>query len=300
VIAVDLIREVEGVPKPMTEALRKIDRLIGVCSHPDDQYAGFKLPQGLDRQVGFADMAADPDGSIRRNLLNLPTDAICPAPHALSVTAAALYLNRTPEQLFTQLPRMDGKTHPAAYQQADERASLLKPDVYGHLMVHYRGTPIPSLTMADFMKNRAGNVQLTGKLVFIGVTRSTMKDFRNTPLATNRAGVFIHAEKANHLIRLINQRETPIWMWSEQQEWGWILFWTTIAGITTALYFPLRSPLQTLNGLLRVGLVLLALYGSCLVIFMQRSGWVPLIPAVASVLLSTAAVAGSSFRRREP
>ncbi len=300
VIAVDLIRDVEGVPQPIAETLRSIDRLIGICSPPGEQSAGFKLPQGLDRQIGFADMASDPDQVIRRNLLNLPTDPICPARQALSVTAAALYLNRTPEQILSTLPRMDGKTHPAAYQQAEERATLLKPNAYGHLMVHYRGSTIPQMTMADFMKNRAGNVQLTGKVVFIGITRSNMEDFRNTPLATQIPGVFIHAAKTDHLIRLLNQRETPLWMWNEQEEWGWILLWATIAGITTVLCLPIRSPLQGLNALSRAGIVVLVLYGSCIVIFMQRSGWVPFIPAATSLLLTSTAVAGSSLKRSEP
>jgi CHASE2 domain-containing sensor protein len=296
VIAVDLIRDVEGVPKPMVESLRNIDRLIGICSPPGQQAAGFKVPQGIDRHIGFADLASDPDIVVRRHLLTLPNDAICPARQSLSVTAAALYLNRTPEQLLSTIPLMDGKTHPAAYQQTEERATLLKPESYGHLMVHYRGSTIPQMTMADFMKNRAGNVQLAGKVVFIGITRSNMEDFRNTPLATKIPGVFIHAQQTDHLIRMVNQREAPLWMLNEQEEWGWILLWATIAGLMAVLGLPIRSSLQGLHALGRVGIVVLVLYGSCIVMFMQRSGWVPFIPAAASILLTSSVVAGSSLR----
>ena len=165
-------------------------------------------------------MAQDPDGRIRRHLLTFPAEPNCPATHSIATVAAAKYLRRSPEALIATLPRLDGKTHPAAYQQTDERSSLLFPKDYAHLLIHYRSTPIPSLSMGDFMNNRSGNIQLTGKIILIGVKRSGSTDYHGTPLTPRTPGVLIHAAKANDLIRLALDRETPIWVWSEQQEWG--------------------------------------------------------------------------------
>ena len=285
VIGVDLIRDAKGLSKPITRSLRTMDNLIGTCSHPGADTPGFRVPQGLDKHIGFVDMAQDPDGRIRRHLLTYPTELNCPATHSIATVAAAKYLNRTPEALIAALPKLDGKTHPAGYQQKDERTSLLFPEYYAHLLIHYRSTPIPRMSMGDFMNNRSGNVQLTGKIVLIGVTRPGSPDYHGTSLTPRTAGVFIHAAKANDLIRLVRDRETPIWVWSEQQEWGWILFWASASGIVAVITQHAQAHRSGLNRVMTISSVAIVLYGSCVVIFMQRSGWVPLVPTVGAIVL---------------
>lgn len=129
----------------MSDSLRTLDNLIGACSYPDANTPGFRVPQGLDRNIGFVDMSKDPDGRIRRHLFTFPADPNCPATYSIATVAAAKYLRRTPEALISMLPKLNGKTHPAAYQQANERDSLLFPKYYAHLLIHYRSTPIPMI-----------------------------------------------------------------------------------------------------------------------------------------------------------
>ena len=288
VIGVDLIRDGKGLSKPMTNSLRTMDNLIGACYHSGTDMPGFRVSQGLDRSIGFVDMAQDPDGRIRRHLLTSPASQDCLATHSIATVAAAKYLNRTPKELIATLPKLDGKTAPAAYQQTDERNSLRLPD-FAHLLIHYRSTPIPRMSMGDFMNNRSGNVQLTGKMVFIGVARSGSTDYHATPLMQTTPGVFIHAAKANDLVRLVRDRETPIWVLSEQQEWGWILFWASTSGLVAVLLQHVNtqhSNTQSLRNLaVTVSSVAIVLYGSCVVIFMQRSGWVPWVPTVGAIVL---------------
>ena len=285
VIGVDLIRDTKGLSKPMTDSLRKMDNLIGACFHTGSDAPGFRIPQGLDQHIGFVDMAQDPDGRIRRHLFTFPAEPNCPATHSIATVAAAKYLNRTPEALISTLPRLDGKTHPAAYQQKDERATLLLSEYYANLLIHYRSTPIPRMSMGDFMNNRSGNVQLAGKMVFIGVARLGNADYHGTPLISSTAGVFIHAAKANDLVRLVRDRETPIWVWSEQREWGWILFWASASGIVAVIIQRSNASRSVRNLAITVSSVFIVLYGSCVVIFMQRSGWVPLVPTVGAIVL---------------
>ncbi len=298
VIAVDLIREVKGLSTSMTDPLRKMDPLIGGCAHPSKTSLGFQPPQGIDRQVGFFDMAHDPDKSIRRHLLTFlpneppnPADP-CSATYSIAVTAAAKFLSLTPKDLVAKLPILDGKYQPGGYQQPNERKSLIYPEYYGHLLVHYRGSRIATMTMGDFMNDRSGKVQLNGKIVFIGITRNSSDDKHPTPLAPKTFGVMIQAEKTNHLIRLIQDRETPIWVWSEQQEWGWIAGWAIVAGVVIAIGGRSQQPITTrlLTFVLRTGGVGVVLYGSCVIIWMQQSGWVPLLPTVGAIVLSAAGV----------
>ena len=284
VIGVDLIRDAKGLSKPMTDSLRTMDNLIGPCSHQGLDTPGLRVSQGLDRTVGFVDMAQDPDRRIRRHLLTYPASQDCPATHSIATVAAAKYLNRTPEALIAALPKLDGKIAPAAYQQANERDSLRLPD-FAHLLIHYRSTPIPRMSMGDFMNNRSGNVQLTGKMVFIGVARSGSTDYHATPLMPTTPGVFIHAAKANDLIRLVRDRGTPIWVLSEQQEWGWILVWASTSGLVAVLLQEFNAQRSVRNLVITVSSVAIVLYGSCVVIFMQRSGWVPWVPTVGAIVL---------------
>jgi CHASE2 domain-containing sensor protein len=303
VIAVDLIRDVKGLPTSMTDPLRKMDSLIGGCSHPSKTSLGFQAPQGLDRQVGFFDMAQDPDKSIRRNLLTFrptepqkPTDP-CFAAYSIAVTAAAKFLGLSPKDLVAKLPILDGKYQPGGYQQPNERKSLIYPEYYGHLLIHYRGARISTLTMGDFMNDRSGKVQLNGKIVFIGITRNSSGDKHPTPLTPETLnpktfGVMIHAEKTNHLIRLVQDREAPIWVWSERQEWGWIAGWAIVAGTVVVIGGRLQQTMVTrlLTFIIRTSSVVVVLYASCVIIWMQQSGWVPLISTVGAIVLSAAGV----------
>ena len=289
VIGVDLIRDAKGLSKPMSDSLRTMDNLIGACYHSGADTPGLQVSQGLDRNIGFVDMAQDPDGRIRRHLFTFPASPECLATHSMATVAAAKYLNRTPEALIRTIPRLDGKTAPSAYQQTDERNSLRLPEDYAHLLIHYRSTPIRRMSMGDFMNNRSGNVQFAGKMVFIGVARSGSTDYHATPLTPSTPGVFIHAAKADDLVRLVRDRETPIWVWSEQQEWGWILFWASVSGIVAIIIqqsnTQYSNALSVRNFAITVSSVAIVLYGSCVVIFMQRSGWVPWVPTIGAIVL---------------
>ncbi len=335
VIAVDLIRDTKGLPLSLTEPLRKMDNLIGGCLHPSDNNPGLKVPQGIDRQVGFFDMAQDPDKGIRRNLLtffpNHPEmhSPICSATSSIAVVATAKFLKFTPQELVAKLPLLDGKHHPGAYQQSDERNSLMQPQDYAHLLIHYRSDRISTMSMGDFMNDRSGKVQLDGKIVFIGVTRNSASDYHVTPLNPRTPGVFVHVEKTNHLLRLIQDREAAIWVWSEKQEWAWICFWAIASGmvvavgwrsstaISTAISTPMQSDIRTgitteittnlaiqfLKFSIGVSSVVLLLYGSCVILWMQQSGWVPLVPSVGSIVLTavctTASLAQASRTRSQ-
>ncbi len=298
VIAVDLIRDTQGTPKQFTDPLEKMENLIGACFHTDMTTPGFKPPQGMSRQVGSIDMVQDPDTNIRRHLMTFPADPSCPATQSLAVTAVANYLKKSPQDVMAKLPSLDSKASPAAYQKTKERDSLKYPEYYRQILVHYRATPIPSISMGNVLEERSDTTNLKGKIIFIGGTRTDSLDYHGTPLNSRSPGVFIHAAKANHLLAMVVDGEAPIWVWSEQQEWGWILLWAVIGGTTMAIGLQLQ--VYGLKRWIHVSVVGLILYLSCIVMFMQRSGWVPLVPTAVTIALTAACVNGAVSHRTEP
>lgn len=299
VIGLDLFRNPKNLPANELAALRQMSNVVSICFHPYESDPGKRAPQGLEKTIGFADLSPDPDNTIRRHLIAMdPNPSICPAQHSLSMTVTAQYLGLTPQALQDKLLAMnavmDGFDRPSAYQQSDDRNSLRDPKVFGNILVNYSNYLPDTMSMGDFMNDRGGRTDLTGKIVLIGIARpgsdaiaSKGDDYHPTPLHEKLPGVMIHAEKASHLLRMIQDKEPPIWVWTERSEWLWIWLWALGSGSILLMGSrDLRWQIVKLGG------VVMLLYGSVIFILMNQRGWVPFIPNVGAIAL-TAGLTGA-------
>jgi CHASE2 domain-containing sensor protein len=292
-VGLDLIRDSQGLSPQFVQQIQRIPNVVAACGNAAVDTPGFKPPQGLERSIGFVDMAQDPGGTIRRQLLSLPLDDQSPCQSELSfgLALAANYLNLAPEAIEKRLSVMDGASHPGVYQRQPERESL-SPQDFGHVMINYRNSKMPQISMGDFMKGRAGPLNLADKIVLVGIVRSNSKDRHSTPLAKNVSGVLIQAEQTSHLVNLVLKTRSPIWVWPEWGDWLWIGAWSVMGGL---IVWRGRSQVVVIISMVS-GVIVIYVMG-CLVLI-AMTGWIPLIPPVLSLLLTIVCL--SIFEQIQP
>jgi CHASE2 domain-containing sensor protein len=293
VVGLDLIRDSQGLSPQFVQQMQRIPDVVAACGNAATDSPGFKPPQGLDRSIGFVDMAQDPGGTIRRQLFSLPLDkqSPCQSEWSFGLALAANYLNLAPESIEKRLSIMDGASHPGVYQRQPERESL-SPQDFGHVIVNYRNSRMPQISMADFIKGRAGQLNLEDKIVLVGITKSNSKDRHSTPLASNVPGVLIQAEQTSNLVNLVLRERSPIGVWSEWGDYLWIGAWSVLGGL---IVWRGRSRVVVIIYMVS-GLVVIYFMGCIALIAMMI--WIPLIPPLLSLLLSITCL--SVFEQIEP
>ncbi|NOQ34986.1 MAG: CHASE2 domain-containing protein [Methylococcaceae bacterium] len=78
----------------------------------------------------------------------------------------------------------------------------IKPNPRGEILLHYTHTmPSRYISAWKLLENQVSENEVKGKIIYIGVTASALKDMRFTPFGYNVAGVEIHAQLAEQLLQ---------------------------------------------------------------------------------------------------
>jgi CHASE2 domain-containing sensor protein len=124
------------------------------------------------------------------------------------------------------------------------------------------------------------------RLILIGVIASSSTDDWQTPYSRQNSlvqkqipGVYIQAQMISQIISTAINHRPLIWWWSNFWSIIWIGGWGLLGGI---LGWYLRRPLLLGSA---IALAQLILFVSCWLIFLQ-AGWIPLVPAALSLLLT--------------
>ena len=291
-IGLDLYRDVP-VP-PGHEALNAVltghPSIMTVMKFGSETQRGVLAPAVLagTPQVGFNDILVDPGGIVRRGLLFLD-DGQQPA-YAFALRLALRYLQAegvglrpdpaTPAHLrlgavtFRPLEAYDGP-----YIRADARGY--------QFWLDFRDAPdaVPTYTLDALLSSRVEAAALRGKIVLIGVTADSLKDFFYTPHSRGRRadhhmpGVIVHAHVVNQLLRAALQGHRPLAVLSEYQEALWLLVWSVLGGALALRRGPPgRFALMAFGGLC-------VLAGGAYAAFVY--GWfLPLAPAAMAWVLA--------------
>ena len=304
-IGLDIYRDVPvGAAYPnLTKYLQKSDNFIGLCkiSDPSTNNPGIAPPPELSPEfIGFSDIMADEDTTVRRQLLHLtpPSTSPCTTEYAFSLQLALYYLATegiapkvTPqgnlqfsEVVFNRL----NANNSGAYKKADLRGY--------QVLLNYR--PYRTVTdiafqvsLDDILKNRltpATKKQLQDRIVLIGVTAPTsVNDYWFTPYSSNQRrfekqspGVFIQAQMVSHILSAVLDRRPVLSVWNLWLENLWVAFWSIVGG--------LLAPYS--KRILYLGLaasVTLFILGSMCFGFLLQGRLVPLVPPVLSLLVTS-------------
>jgi len=293
VIGLDIYRDIE-VPPGKKELLEVFSQqpIITVKKIGDEKDAGVAQPYMAKNQelIGANDILVDPDGVIRRGLLFLDDGQTVYSSFALLLSLS--YLSGqgvSPEQAAENPEYMKlGKTTFVPLKPEDGGYAGIDARGYQYL-IDFRGGPFKSFTLTETLNGSIPNDALRGKIVIIGATAESIKDFFFTPLSKAMTsdkliyGIELHGLVLSQLLRAALNGEGPLTFITEKYEWAWIFLWALI-GIVLGLRLRFLSRLffSIIGGL--VILVVFTYY-----IFM-RGLWLPVAAPVLSFLAAAAIV----------
>ncbi|MEG4056862.1 MULTISPECIES: adenylate/guanylate cyclase domain-containing protein [unclassified Microcoleus] len=247
-------------------------------------------PNIPDKRVGFNDVVVDPDRIVRRNLM-LRGDGKKTV-YSFSMRLAFAYFNSK------KIARK--KTQKNEVQVDKTVFSKLRSDSGGYqnidaegyqVVLNYRSAEniANTVTLTQVLEGKVEPKLVKGKIVLVGVTALSVKDFFFTPYSATASGnqpmpgVLIHATATSQILSAALDGKGLFWYWDEWQEILWIAVWSAVGG---CLAWRLEKSLN----LIAIAIAACAsLAGFTFFLFIQQ-GWIPLI-APALGLLITAGVA---------
>ncbi|MBF2047772.1 MAG: CHASE2 domain-containing protein [Elainella sp. C42_A2020_010] len=250
-------------------------------------------------QVGFSDLLLDGDaadnGVVRRQLLsydpkvaNSPPD--CSTPYSFSFQLAFRYLYD--EKIEPLQVNPNGN-----WQFGDVSFAKLPPRFVGYqrldglssqVMLNYRqALPGQRVTLQQVLQGQVSRNFVENRIVLVGTTAPIARDTFLTPYG-ELAGIWVHAHQVSQMLSAVLDQRPLIWglPQSGPVQWGdalWVWAW---AAVGSGLAWWLRSWRWLL---LANGIAVFLLYQLCLLALMQ-GGWLPIVPAALSLLLTSAVV----------
>lgn len=249
---------------------------------------------GDSERVGFADLIVDPGGFVRRGLLFMDDGKTVGYSFALRLAlsylagrgVAAAPGEPNPEHLrlgqvtFRPMEANDGpysRTDPAGYQ----------------FLIDYKGgaNPFRTFSLSDVLDQRLPAGALRDRIVVVGVSADSVKDFFLTPFnhrqtdVASTPGVLVHAQAISQLLRAGIDGERPMVFVAPWVVYLAMLVWSLVA-VVTALW------VRVLGGFVALaGLETLALLGGSYAAFL--AGWfVPVVPlALVGIVCASLSIA---------
>ena len=298
IIGLDIYRESpgKGDRADLAMQLQETPHFFAICKGGDSAASkGVSPPPEVSQErIGFTDIVLDDDGVLRRHLwgATFPTNSACQSKWSLSLRLAWEYLRSegiglkgTPESNFkfklgkATLKYLEQST--GGYQKLDD---------FGYqMLLNYRNTKrgqLPkSVTLKDFLNNPVNPDWVEDKIVLIGITAFSFKNYVATPYSRNRQrsekipGVFVQAEMTSQIISAALGDRPLLGFWPQWGEFFWIFGWSLAGGL---LAWQLRSCWIFVAP--TAGAIVL-LYGTCL-FFLIQGTWVPLVPSALALVLT--------------
>lgn len=262
-------------------------------------------PDLSQEKVGFVDIIPDTDGKYRRYLLWTPNpENQQEDKFSLSLRLATTYLstknitigngNYDPNAIrfgTTELPRFYPNT--GGYVETDDGGT--------QILMNFRNgkEKFRILSLHDIKNSQINKSLLKGKIVLIGITATSVRDFFNTSaisgleLNGNIHGVEYHAHATSQIINAaINERKL-LKSWSNNWEYLWIIIW----GFAPILIGRLTQSVG-LN-LLAVGATSICLVGVGYTLLVYWGWWIPVAPGLIILLINSVGLSAFTFYRHD-
>ncbi len=208
-------------------------RKIGTATEP-----GVAAPPALEgtERIGFADVASDPGGVVRRGTLFLDDDKGTQTSFALRLALLHLAAQGiapapgTPDPAHIGL----GKVTIPPFETND--GGYVAADAGGYqFLLDFAGGPVP-FKRYDFGTVLSGKVPadaFKGRVVIVGVTAPSVKDFFETPYSyaadtPTVHGITMHAHVVSQLLRMSLDGSRPLGVSSEFLEIAWLALWCVL------------------------------------------------------------------------
>ncbi|MEQ8462695.1 CHASE2 domain-containing protein [Coleofasciculus sp. E1-EBD-02] len=309
VIGIDIGRDIiigEG-REDLIQVIEQNDNIVAACVMSSATEPGTPPAPGVPlERVGFADMQLDRDQVIRRTaLVSFPpfVEPLPENPHLCQDPDNLLY--SLPFQLALSYLEKEGieeeLTTPEEFIKLDSTIFLPLEEQSGNysytgaldyqIMINWSGeNPIEQVTVTDVLEGNVTPNLITDRVVVVGYTASSVNDDFATPFsaaAQDRVlmpGVVLHAQVVSQILSTVLEGRPLIWYWSQGSEILWIFLWSVVGG---TLAWKIRRPWILIPVVIVAGGIV---YGISYALFVQQSGWIPLVPPVVGLVLSTFSV----------
>lgn len=299
-IGLDVYRDLPTQPgnAELLKTFKTIPNLIGIELMPDETRFGVRPPPVLDKldRIGFNNVVIDADSKVRRNLLYAwPGDGKTHQSFALKLALRYLACEGISPQSAKANPKylQLGKgvfrpfqPHDGAYVRADSRGYQILTNLRGP-----RGS-FRTASMSDVLSGKVPADFVRSRAVLIGSNAPSLKDFYQNSYSSGWfappqqiPGVELQAHLLSQILSAALDGRGGINVWPEAAELLWILLWSW-AGASVS--WNLRSLGRSACCL---SSICLGLSGSLYLAFLA-GWWLPLIPAILSLLGSGCAVVG--------
>lgn len=287
-IGLDIYRDYSVKPgfTQLANRMRRSDRLVAICQYGDP---GIPPPSEVKpNSQGFNNVLTDADLVIRRQLLSVGAASPCKNKLSFNLQLAIRYLE--PQGISLQT------TSDAHFQMG---AVVFKPieanttgyhqvNASGHqIMLNYRNARqvAKTVSLQEVLRDDFDLAAIRDRIIMIGTTDQSFGDTNwHTPYSAGQstiqplAGVEIQAHMVSQILSAVLDQRPLIWWLPKPVEILWISAWALAGGL---LAYGVRS---SPRWLLASGIMIVILYGSCLIILMIVGGWLPLVPAALSFI----------------
>ncbi|MGA7938215.1 MAG: CHASE2 domain-containing protein [Kovacikia sp.] len=288
-IGLDVYRDfaVEPGHTELRSVYRSLPNLIGIHQIKDKANVGIPAPSDLSErgQVGFNNLVFDGDGRVRRGLLYWTlSDGRTYESFALKLALTYLKAEKiTPQAAIVNPDYLQlGKgvfrpfdANDGGYVQADDGGYQIPGNLRGPAKTFV------TVSMMDVLKGRIRPEMLRDRVVLIGSTADSLKDFFYTAYSNEMdasprptAGVELQANFVSQILSSALDGRSAINVWSKPWEWFWILIWSWLGA---QIVWKLRSPFRITPIILLTGM---GLAGICYGAFLVGGWWLPLVPPI--------------------
>lgn len=314
-IGLDIFRDIPIEPghQTLVKVFKSTPNIIGVEKIVGDD-SNFEIapPPVLSQlgQVSAVDVVPDSDGKIRRGMLFVQAKDGEQVP-SLGLTLALMYLETqgtTPDP--TAINFQLSQTVFTPFEAND--GGYIGADAGGYqILLNYRGPArsFHTVSMKAVLEDRIPPDLVRDRIVLVGVTAASIKDFFYTPYGSTgltttpkpMAGVEIQANLTSQILSSVLEGRPLIKTWSDPLEYLWILLWSWIgATLSWAARYGRKvkkllpdSPSVNLREWTAV-IILLAgssLISGCYSAFLV-GWWIPVVPPVLALIGSTVVITG--------
>ncbi|MFB2917065.1 CHASE2 domain-containing protein [Aerosakkonema funiforme] len=272
------------------KAFTNIPNIVGIENINYKNSPGVLPPPALSRrkQIGFNNVVVDADGKVRRSLLYCWVDNKSHTSFALQLAFIYLKAEGIEPQTAKDTEYLQlGKAVFRSFESND--GGYVGTDDEGYqILGNFRkpSTSFRKVSMMDVLKNRVPQDWGRDRIVLIGSTTSSLKDFFYTPYTKDLVkskpipSVELQANFLGQILTAAHSGGALINVWPDPIEWLWICSWSCLGVILIW-----RSP-SLGKFILYILLAGTALIGSSYLAFLA-GWWIPVIPPMLCLLGAT-------------
>jgi CHASE2 domain-containing sensor protein len=307
VIGIDIVRD-----KPQelgSVELKKIfsqqKNIIGVekvlSNQNNSRIDAIKPPNALPpEQIGFVDIFIDKDGNLRRSLLTMVNND--ELKFSLPIRLVEQYL------ASKNISLENAPDDPETMQINQVELTRVNPQTGGYIRTDARGNqvllnfrrrehPFRIVSLEDIKQGKVQPNWIKNRIVLIGITALSAKDYVNTnAVRSNNTGfiygVEIQAHAVSQIISAVLDNRPLLWVWHDSGEYLWIFGWGFL-GIGLARLLS-ESPWK-LAIVIFLSSILVAFI--CYWLLLQYGLWLPVVPSVLVLFLNGLGLTASMFYR---